>query len=488
MSSSPSRSRRAPRAASLLVTVVAASLCVATLAPAAAPAGAANGSSGDAVSAGIRERMIRLAVDAAHRHAGTGRAANAVVTGTLAITDPVGDATTSNSWRFRADITNAGLDYAKTSMRVSARLSTGTNPISDPNWQGATGLVWLLDTTGDGTADDGAVYLADTDGRLLGAVVQNINSSPTLRCLASAVWDGAHVYSMSFPTACIGQPAIVNFGADMTYEVNGVQSEDLAPDSGQPLAGSVQASTPTTTPDAGQFVVDGFGGLHFVGIGTHTHAPHVLGGPYWPGRDIARDVTVFPGGGHGYVLDGFGALHPFSLSPNQNPAVPPDGPYWPNYDIARGAAMFTDGRGGVVLDGLGGLHPFSLGTHHSAPAISGAPYWPGWDIAQGVAMLPDGTGGFVLDGFGGLHFFSIGTHHTAPRVIDAPYWPNWNIARGVTILPDGTGGYVIDAWGGLHFFSIGTRRSAPTLTGAPYWPNWDIARGVSAIQGVIPTA
>src|SRR5439155_12890199 len=45
------------------------------------------------------------------------------------------------------------------------------------------------------------------------------------------------------------------------------------------------------------------------------------------------------------------------------PLTPVGGPYWPGWDIARGVAVRLDGTGGLVLDGWGGLHPFALSGH-----------------------------------------------------------------------------------------------------------------------------
>ena len=100
----------------------------------------------------------------------------------------------------------------------------------------------------------------------------------------------------------------------------------------------------------GGFVVDAWGGLHPFGIGPSgappTFPPAVTRGtaPYWKGWDIARGVAALPGSGvaGGLVLDGWGALHPFGIAPSSGS---PDGaqlrgaPSWPGRDLARGVSM-----------------------------------------------------------------------------------------------------------------------------------------------------
>jgi hypothetical protein len=228
---------------------------------------------------------------------------------------------------------------------------------------------------------------------------------------------------------------------------------------------------PTRAVTASGYVLDGWGGLHPFG-----GAPAGAGGPYWPGWDIARGVSVVPRGTNGFVVDGWGGLHPFNGA-----KLATGGPYWPGWDIARGVAVLPGGTSGYVLDGWGGLHPFG-----GAPPTNGSPYWPGWDIARAVAVTVDGsgnaTGGAILDAWGGIHGFGIGGRAAPgpPRL--GPYWPGWDIARGVGFIADGTGGFVADGWGGVHGFDAagysGDTVPAPP-GGTPYWPGWSIARGLA---------
>ncbi|OGY22873.1 MAG: hypothetical protein A2172_02945 [Candidatus Woykebacteria bacterium RBG_13_40_15] len=128
------------------------------------------------------------------------------------------------------------------------------------------------------------------------------------------------------------------------------------------------------TNDTGGYILDGWGGLHAFGSATpiahNTHA-------YWPLWDIARDVVLVPGGG-GYILDGYGGVHNFGAAPSISIHS-----YWPGRDIARSISLNTDGTGGYVLDGLGGIHP--LGS--SLPFYkSNYAYWIGWDIAKALVL------------------------------------------------------------------------------------------------------
>jgi hypothetical protein len=85
---------------------------------------------------------------------------------------------------------------------------------------------------------------------------------------------------------------------------------------------------------------------------------------------------VLSGHGQGYTLDGFGGVHAFGGAPVLVASV-----YWPGWDIARGISLVPGGAGGgYVLDGFGGIHAFGTPTPGTSPA-----YWPGWDIAGSIS-------------------------------------------------------------------------------------------------------
>jgi hypothetical protein len=409
----------------------------------------------------------------AEAFSGRGAAAvrHAEAAGSLAVADPVGDTTDP-----RADVDTVRAAFTTSAIRLGATTVVGSDPTHDPAWTvDGSGIGWGIDTTGDGNVDAVAIMISTASGRL-GGVVVDANAS-AVRCLAAASWDHARTYSLTFPPSCIHASSSINFGAFTSYGTTTAES-DYAPDT--VLAGPV---TPTSTAAgaAGALVLDGWGGLHFTGVGAARTNPGIAGSPYWKGWDIARGVAAVPGGGYGFVVDGFGGLHGFGLGQDAPPVAPSVTAYWSGRDVARGVAVLADGTGGYVLDMSGGLHWFSIGDGTHSPKLYGLPSWPGADVARGVALAPNGAGGWIVDKFGGLHWFSIGAPHAAPAVIGAPYWPGWDIARGITVLPNGSGGYVIDAWGGLQWFSIGAKHTAPVLSGAPYWKGWQVARGVATI-------
>jgi hypothetical protein len=246
------------------------------------------------------------------------------------------------------------------------------------------------------------------------------------------------------------------------------------------------------------YVLDGWGGVHPVG-----GAPAMSTTGYWPGWDIARDLSMSAGHG-GQVLDGWGGLHPVAGAT----PMPVSG-YWPGWDIARAVAVTPNGAGAYVLDGWGGVHQAG-----NAPPVSVTAWWRGWDIARDVQLDPRSPSrGYVLDGFGGLHPFG----GMAPAVVTG-YW-NYDVARSFTMLADGSGGYVTDALGGTHAFAVAGSPMPPQLGGSvplpgptvkglllanntsaavvtnaggqfgvgnacatpPLWGSWDIARAVTSL-------
>src|SRR5439155_3075325 len=141
---------------------------------------------------------------------------------------------------------------------------------------------------------------------------------------------------------------------------------DVAPDDG--MYGPFGHSTEPTG-QGGALVVDGWGGVHLVNVDSDRPGQPV-GGPYWPGWDIARGIaSTF--GSIGYVVDGWGGLHGFSPDGVSLPVDTTGGPYWPGWDIARGVALLADGTGGYVLDAWGGLHPFGVGDSPPPPSPTG---------------------------------------------------------------------------------------------------------------------
>jgi hypothetical protein len=269
--------------------------------------------------------------------------------------------------------------------------------------------------------------------------------------------------------------------------------------------GSTQPVTAAAAnPGSEGIVVDGFGGLHVVSYGGTPTISTFNSLDTFPNWDIVRGVALRPpdptsscASFGGYMLDGFGGLHTFGINGKHPPIRPVGGPYWNGFDIARNMALVpvnphnADSRpaGGFVLDGYGGLHYFTIDASVPKPVITGAPYWPGYDIARGLIVITDPTlpagyrGGYVVDALGGLHPFSV--NGQAPEALDVAsvsYWPS-PIVRGGTALPGAGvhGGLTLDGLGGLHPFQLGTG-PAPTVaqvSGGFYNSTSDIARGIA---------
>ncbi len=261
------------------------------------------------------------------------------------------------------------------------------------------------------------------------------------------------------------------------------------------------------------YVLDGWGGVHPVGS-----APKLATTAYWPHRDEAQSLALFPDSTGGYVMDANGGLHPVGDAPPMpnaaywvglnsaravamapwSSAKDPAGwvmdlygqlyafggapevsgySYWPGTDSARSFAILPSSTiasvEGYVLDNLGGIHPFG-----GAPAVTGNPTWPHRDMARGFALVPAAPGeGYTLDATGAIHAWG-----GAPDVGSAARWPGQDVADSIvmwTTAPTGSpGGWILDRQGGVHAFG-----SAPALTPSTTWPGWDIARGFNGGGG-----
>ena len=260
------------------------------------------------------------------------------------------------------------------------------------------------------------------------------------------------VLAVQIPSACVGSPAEIKFGAVFRYNwtASTPAREDEAPN-GDDAAGPVTSAT-TPASHGGAVVLDSFGELHRVNVGG---LPSSAIWSEYASLGTPRGVAITPDGGHGYVVSGSGRLFGISFARNNLPPRVFGAKSWPGLNRARGVAIRPNGSAGLVVDAFGNLYPFGIGGKRVIPQLFGVPKWPGVDMARGVAVLPNGQGGFTLDAFGGLNWFSIGTARAAPPLFGVASFPGNDAARGVSILPDGTGGFVVDKSGQLHFFSIG---------------------------------
>lgn len=240
-----------------------------------------------------------------------------------------------------------------------------------------------------------------------------------------------------------------------------------------PISSVVASSaTPTAStsiaPDNGGVLLDGYGGLHAFGGASLT----TNGSPYWAGWDIARAVSIMPGGAGGWTLDGYGGVHSWGAAPPISAPMYSADPsarapaYWPGRDIARALVVLPDKVSGYELDGYGGLHNFG-----AAPPLLTPVYW-GWDIARGLAIhmattgQPDG--GYVLDGWGGIHNFGA-----APYLSSSHYTLGVDLARQFHLL--GAGAYEVTRFGLLEPIA---NPSAMSIGNYPNWGSWDVVRDV----------
>ena len=128
---------------------------------------------------------------------------------------------------------------------------------------------------------------------------------------------------------------------------------------GGPWFGFDIARSIAVTPDGRGFtVLDGFGGRHNFGS-----ARRFAGGPYWRNWDIARSIAYRPDGSL-YELDGFGTVWNLGGAKNYG------SPYF-GWNIARDITVAPGGNGYVVVDGFGGMHRFG-----SAQRTGPVPYQP----------------------------------------------------------------------------------------------------------------
>ena len=234
--------------------------------------------------------------------------------------------------------------------------------------------------------------------------------------------------------------------------------------------------TPSGAVKSGGYIVDDWSGIHPLAEGSGALPPGTFGGPYWPGQDVVRGITMLANGTGGYVVDDWAGIHPFGINGGSMPAQPSGGPYWPGQDVVRGIAVLGSGTSGYILDSWGGVHPFG-----GAPSVRVTGYWPGQDAVRGIALLPNGTGGYVVDAWGGTHPFATGNNAMPAATTGGPYWQGVDAVRGATMISSGTSGYIVDSWGGVHGFAVGSNAMPPSTTGGPYWPGQDVVRGITAL-------
>jgi hypothetical protein len=136
--------------------------------------------------------------------------------------------TDSSPYDARGDIVTIGANYsAAGNILLAAKTSTPVDPATDFNWvQNATGIVWNIDTNGDGQEDYWAVVVNVNGVRA--SVWRTGGSSPI--CQATPGFDastvGVYVY---FPGSCIGNPASFSIEVGSLYDRGSSTTFDAAP-------------------------------------------------------------------------------------------------------------------------------------------------------------------------------------------------------------------------------------------------------------------
>ena len=320
---------------------------------------------------------------------------SASASSTLSVNDATGDAQPSDG---RADLTSARLDYAiddpspgqEPRIKLSAHVQTWTDPATDPGWNGETGVVWALDTSGDGDPDWAAV-----ETKQVSAV---LNNAGEIVCLGSSINSplpgeaASNVYSMTIDAACVGGPAAVRFGALMLYDLDGdpntgVSAIDAVPE--DTLAGPVVPPGPVPPlRSQGYWVVaadsafQNFGRAVTNKVGEHLNRPVVGAAPrknmgsLWA---VASDGGVFAYAGAGF----FGSMggRPLNKPIVGMAATPTEQGYWL---VASDGGMFAFGD--AEFFGSMGGQPLNK------PIV-------------GMAATPDGGGYWLVASDGGMFAF-----------------------------------------------------------------------------------
>ncbi|HVM41258.1 MAG TPA: Ig-like domain repeat protein [Acidimicrobiia bacterium] len=110
----------------------------------------------------------------------------------------------------RADINGFGAGYGN-ELTLAVGIDCATNPTNDRGWEdGNTLAAWGIDTNGDDAEDYVALFGAfDNEPE---ALLLNQDAS-ALVCVGRPVWNGAHVYRVTFANSCIGNPASIRIWA-----------------------------------------------------------------------------------------------------------------------------------------------------------------------------------------------------------------------------------------------------------------------------------
>jgi hypothetical protein len=118
------------------------------------------------------------------------------------------------------------------SLSLKVEVVDPRSPLEDEFWQGATAVLWAIDTGTDGQAEFFVDYSLDTEGNLRGTVVNA--RTDTAVCQPQAVYTGVHTVNGIRP-ACLGGATNIQVQAAMFYDTSTEQRDrpvlyDQAPD------------------------------------------------------------------------------------------------------------------------------------------------------------------------------------------------------------------------------------------------------------------
>ena len=137
----------------------------------------------------------------------------------------------------RADIVRSRAVYQPGTIAFVVQVDQPSEPTKDERWGSeSTFANWSIDTNGDGTVDFDVQYFID-GGAYGGAVSKPGAAQPEIVCEVDTAGYGPDGYSLTIPSACLGDPASFQYRVTMYYDTNpkdenAAVASDLAPNGG----------------------------------------------------------------------------------------------------------------------------------------------------------------------------------------------------------------------------------------------------------------
>lgn len=190
--------------------------------------------------------------------------------------DPRGDV--SPGAYSRADITGFCAVNSGTQIGLSVQVAAVTNPATDPNWSGLTGLLWDLYSSPTAADSTFQVYLTK-----YGVSVKRTSGADLCSGTLGVTSTG---YDVKFPSSCIGNPSAFYLDTFMVYDSNPSDPSAPAYMDITDIVGPIRATTTTTEP----VVVD-----PVVQPGPARRTGRLAGGDRYA-TAVAISKNVFPNG------------------------------------------------------------------------------------------------------------------------------------------------------------------------------------------------